>query len=45
MITKATGREPYFKFYVDDWIAGVHLDSRHGRVWFHDGHTLIRGQS
>lgn len=27
---------------VDDWIAGVHLDSRHGPVWFHDGRTLIR---
>lgn len=27
---------------VDDWIGGVHLDSRHGRVWFHKDHTLIR---
>ena len=27
---------------IDDWIGGVHLDSRHGRVWFHEGHTLVR---
>jgi hypothetical protein len=27
---------------LDDWIGGVHLDSRHGRLWFHQGHTLVR---
>jgi hypothetical protein len=26
---------------VDDWIGGVHLDSRRGRVWFHKDHTLV----
>jgi len=25
---------------IDDWIAGVHLDSRAGRVWFNRGGTL-----
>jgi len=26
---------------VDDWIAGVHLESRAGRVWFSRDGTLI----
>ena len=26
---------------IDDWIAGVHLDSRAGRMWFHRDDTLI----
>lgn len=29
---------------VDDWIGGVHLDSRQGRVWFRKDHTLIRSK-
>jgi Domain of unknown function (DUF1835) len=28
---------------IDDWIGGVHLDSRQGRVWFHKDQTLVRG--
>jgi Domain of unknown function (DUF1835) len=28
---------------IDDWIGGVHLDSRNGRVWFHKDETLVRG--
>jgi hypothetical protein len=28
---------------VDDWIGGVHLDSRQGRVWFRKDRTLVRG--
>jgi hypothetical protein len=27
---------------IDDWVGGVHLDSRNGRVWFHRDQTLIR---
>jgi hypothetical protein len=27
---------------IDDWVGGVHLDSRNGRVWFHREQTLIR---
>ena len=27
---------------IDDWVAGVHLHSRNGRVWFHSKQTLIR---
>jgi hypothetical protein len=27
---------------IDDWIAGVHLDSAAGRVWLHDGQTLVK---
>jgi len=27
---------------IDDWIGGVHLDSRQGRVWFHNDDTLVR---
>jgi hypothetical protein len=27
---------------IDDWVAGVHLDSRNGRVWFHNEQTLVR---
>lgn len=27
---------------IEDWIAGVHLDSRSGRVWFHEKDTLVR---
>ena len=25
---------------IDDWVAGVHLNSRHGRVWFRKEQTL-----
>ena len=28
---------------IDDWVAGVHLDSRNGRVWFHKEQTLVTG--
>jgi hypothetical protein len=28
---------------IDDWVAGVHLDSRKGRVWFHREQTLVPG--
>jgi len=27
---------------INDWIGGVHLDSQHGRVWFHKDHALVR---
>jgi hypothetical protein len=27
---------------IDDWVGGVHLDSREGRVWFHGNETLVR---
>jgi hypothetical protein len=27
---------------IDDWVAGVHLNSAAGRVWVHDGGQLIR---
>ena len=27
---------------IDDWVGGVHLDSRSGRVWFHRDGMLIR---
>jgi hypothetical protein len=26
---------------IDDWILGVHLDSRNGSVWYHKESTLI----
>jgi Domain of unknown function (DUF1835) len=26
---------------IDEWVAGVHLDSRAGRVWFREGTTLL----
>jgi hypothetical protein len=26
---------------IDEWVGGVHLDSRSGRVWLRDGHTLV----
>ena len=26
---------------IDDWVAGVHLDSTRHRVWFHNDHTLV----
>jgi hypothetical protein len=26
---------------IDDWVGGVHLDSRSGRVWFHKDQTLV----
>jgi hypothetical protein len=26
---------------IDDWVLGVHLDSRHGAVWYHKEGTLI----
>jgi hypothetical protein len=29
---------------IDDWIGGVHLDSRAGRIWFRTFGTLVRGQ-
>jgi len=28
---------------IDDWVGGVHLDSRNGRVWFHRAQTLVPG--
>jgi hypothetical protein len=28
---------------IDDWVGGVHLDSRSGDVWYHREHTLVRG--
>jgi Domain of unknown function (DUF1835) len=28
---------------IDDWVGGVHLDSRNGRVWFHREQTLVPG--
>jgi hypothetical protein len=28
---------------IDDWVAGVRLDSRNGRVWFHREQTLVPG--
>ena len=28
---------------INDWIAGVHVDSDSGRVWFHKDRTLIAG--
>src|SRR5262245_4703059 len=28
---------------IDDWVGGVHLDSRNGRVWFHRDETLVPG--
>ena len=27
---------------IDDWVAGVHLHSDAGRVWFHEGGQLVR---
>jgi hypothetical protein len=29
---------------IDDWVGGVHLESRNGRVWFHGDGTLIRNE-
>ena len=26
---------------IDEWVAGVHLDSGTGDVWFRDGETLV----
>ena len=26
---------------IDDWVLGVHLDSRQGSVWYRKGNTLI----
>jgi hypothetical protein len=26
---------------IDEWVGGVHLDSRNGRVWFRTGETLV----
>jgi hypothetical protein len=26
---------------IDEWVGGVHLDSRNGRVWFQTGETLV----
>ena len=28
---------------IDDWVGGVHLDSKVGNAWFHRGKSLIRG--
>ena len=28
---------------IDDWVGGVHLNSKGGQVWFHDKQTLVRG--
>ena len=28
---------------IDDWVGGVHLDSRVGDVWFHQDKMIIRG--
>jgi hypothetical protein len=28
---------------IDDWVGGVHLDSRVGEVWFHQDKMLLRG--
>jgi hypothetical protein len=28
---------------IDDWVAGVHLNSRNGRVWFRKERTLVPG--
>ena len=28
---------------IDEWVAGVHLDSRTGDVWFRDGEALVKG--
>jgi hypothetical protein len=28
---------------IEDWIGGVHLDSRGGNVWFHRNETIVRG--
>jgi len=30
---------------IDDWVGGVHLDSRSGRVWIHRDGALIRHAS
>ena len=29
---------------IDDWVLGVHLDSRHGSVWYHKNGTLVAGR-
>jgi len=29
---------------IDDWVGGVHLDSRAGRLWFRNGGTLVRDE-
>jgi hypothetical protein len=28
---------------IDDWVGGVHLDSRVGNVWFHQDRRIVRG--
>lgn len=28
---------------IDEWVAGVHLDSKTDDVWFRDGETLVKG--
>ena len=28
---------------IDDWVCGVHLDSRVGHVWYHQDGKIIRG--
>jgi hypothetical protein len=28
---------------IDDWVGGVHLDSRIGDVWFHQDKMILRG--
>jgi hypothetical protein len=30
---------------IDEWVAGVHLDSMTGDVWFRDGETLVKGNA
>jgi hypothetical protein len=30
---------------IDTWIAGVHLDASHGRVWFREGAGLVRAEA
>jgi hypothetical protein len=26
---------------IDDWVFGIHLDSRQGSVWYRKGNTLV----
>ena len=28
---------------IDEWVAGIHLDSRINQVWFRNGETLVHG--
>jgi hypothetical protein len=30
---------------IDDWVGGVHLDSRSGHVWFRKDQTLVQGHN